>query len=647
MIRGSISHKKNLPAISAASAGTACLLIVLLKQALRRRRVSLLLFLLFISSLLLWHPPETRCEEEKKPLVEEVSADISTGYHHYNATGYRGKAGEYEVLDTGSEVNFMVEGRRDNTYLRITGEALDQNDQSYAAKLDVRRILQTDFSYQRFQHALDHDPLTNQDSVRDYNIGRDARIVLEELKADNTIKIPALPFVKFNLDVRSYTKQGHRQALTVGKCSQCHITSRNRRVDSSTNDITAGVEASLGPATLTYSQLQRTFNEHAAAPLANYGDGASFFLVRGTAPYSLVPDSTMNVQMLNLRSKLPVSSFLFLSYQHGQRRNTDTHKDVTFNSIAGRLSKYFSQYFTCDLFYSRYSMDAEARRGIERDVERGGLEVNLRPLKQAGLSCLYQWEDIDRENVAENSTGKNIYRVSYNQRILKKLRLNVKYQKTKVDDPFVMKDQTFSRLVQTSLPRQEDETYTSLNWTPRHNLTCTANLRFSNSRNSRYDVDEEMWEFVLSFWYVPIERLTLSGAYTRADNTVDTGGSLKTYHLNGAESLFRYDDIPYDSRSQSWFLSATYRLTPRIFLSGEVTCIDSIADFDKKINARNIGEFSDLAIDQLETSLGMTYSYSKQLSMHAKYMYRKYDDRERNYFDGAFSLISVGLNWSF
>ena len=580
------------------------------------------------------------------PAAEDLTAEISAGYHNYSAAGYKGKVGEYEVLESGADTSFLLEGRRGRNFFTINGEALDEDDQTYAMSLDLRRILRTDVSYRRFRHFLDHDPLASQDSAHDFNPGRNNGLTLEELKADNTIRIPGLPFLKFNANVRTYSKRGNRQALTVSKCTECHVSSRNKRVNAETEDISAGAEASLGPATFTYSLLRREFTEQAESPRNSYGYGASFFLAQGNAPYSREPDSRMNIHMLNLRTQLPLDSSLFVNYQHGARINSDTHKEVSFNAIAARLSKHISRFLTCDVFYNKHTMNAEADQGIERDTERGGVDITLHPMKQAGLACSYQWENIDRKNVGVQSTGRDMYRITYNHRLLKKLRLNAQYKKTEVDDPFVMKDSTFPGLVQTSLPEHEDETFASLTWTHRYNFTLTANLRYIAGRNSRYGVDEDQWNCVVSFWYVPLEKLTLSGSYTRADNQVESRGSLKTYHLNGAESLFRYDDIPYDSRSQSWYLSAAYRLTPALSLTGEVTYIDSIADFDKNINSRNAGELSDLSIGQLETSLGITYLYRKNLSVYAKYMYREYDDRNKNYFDGNFSVISAGVSWS-
>ena len=60
-----------------------------------------------------------------------------------------------------------------------------------------------------------------------------------------------------------------------------------------------------------------------------------------------------------------------------------------------------------------------------------------------------------------------------------------------------------------------------------------------------------------------------------------------------------------------------------------------------------MGELSDIKIGQIQTSLCITYIYSNNLSLYAKYMYKEYNDRENNYLDGQFSLVSFGMSWTF
>lgn len=601
-----------------------------------------------VACALMCRPGGLCAQETKSPLRNvSVSAEVSGDYHFYSTDGNRGKVGEYDVLHSGAETTFDLKGSSGRNYVDMNGRMLDENDQSYYLNLDLNRSLRSDFSYIRFQHYLDHDQLRNQDFTKDYNTGEANKLVISELKTNNTLLLPSLPFVKFSLDMRSYQKLGHRQATTVGKCSECHVTSRNKRLNSSINDISPGMELSLGPATITYNHVLRSFTEHGAAPMANYGDGASFFYVKGWSPYSLVPDSELNVDTATVRSALPWDSTAYVTVQHGKRENLETHTNASFNSMATRLSKYFSKYLTCDVYYNSYSLENKSSDGIDIDTERGGLDLTMHPVRNSGLTCSYQWQDIDRDNSDPNSTRKHIWRITWNQRILKKLRYNLKYEKIRVNEPLVMRDQSIQGLVQTALPKKEDTYYATLTWSLLYNLTLTTNLRFADLRNSRYDSDEEQWEYGLSLWYVPLERLTLTGAYTLARNKVNSSGSLKTYHLNGAEGLFQYDDIPYDSRSQSWSLSAAYRLTTRMHLTGDVTYIDSIADFDKHAAGQNIGGFSDLSIGQMQTSVGVVYACNKHLTLHSRFMYREYNDYEQNYFDGHFNMLSIGASWSF
>ena len=601
-----------------------------------------------ITCALMCCPCGAFAQETVSPLQNvNISSTVNGGFHFYNVDGNRSKVGEYDVLHSGAESSFDLQGNSGRNYLDMSGRMLDENDQSYNLNLDLNRYLRTDFSYIRFQHYLDHDQLENQDFKKDYDAGEGNKLIISELKAHNTMLLPSLPFVKFNFDVRSYDKEGTRQATTVSKCSECHVTSRNKRVNSSINDVTPGMEMSLGPATITYNHLLRSFHEHGDAPMANYGDGASFFLVKGWAPYSSVPDSRLNVDTVNLMSALPWDSTVYATVQHGKRENLETHTNATYNSMATRLSKYFSKFLTCDVYYNKYNLENKSSGGIDLDNQRGGFDLNMHPVKNSGLTCSYQWQDIYRDNSYPSSTHKNTWRFTWNQRILKKLRYNLKYEKIRVDEPLVSEDNTVPGLVQTSLPKKQDTYYANLTWSILYNVTLNTNLRYAKLKDSRYDSEEDQWEYGLSLWYVPTERLTLTGAYTLAKNKVNSFGALKTYHLNGAEGLFEYDNIPYDSRSQTWSFVAAYKLTPQITLTGDVAYINSTADFDKHVDGQNIGDFSNLSIGQLQTAIGVVYAYNKHLTLNSRFMRREYNDHDQNYFDGRFNMLSVGASWSF
>ena len=161
------------------------------------------------------------------------------GYHYADVDGSREKVGEYEVLDPGIEQYFNLEAHTRGRYFDLAGETMDKDDQLYILDFDRERLFQTVTTYSRFKHYLDHDRLSNQDDYTDFDAGKSNSIIREEIKSENKFFIPFLPGLKLTADYRQLNKRGHRQATTVSKCSSCHVTSRNRRINQTTKDIKA------------------------------------------------------------------------------------------------------------------------------------------------------------------------------------------------------------------------------------------------------------------------------------------------------------------------------------------------------------------------------------------------------------------------
>jgi predicted porin len=117
--------------------------------------------------------------------------------------------------------------------------------------------------------------------------------------------------------------------------------------------------------------------------------------------------------------------------------------------------------------------------------------------------------------------------------------------------------------------------------------------------------------------------------------------------MRGLQSLIAFDDVPYDDRSRIFSIQVAYQLTPRVSVDSSVNYVKSKADFDSMLDSRNVGRYSDLEMSEVETSLGVTFIYTQNISMYARYQFKDYNDRENDYFDGQYSLIGAGLNWSF
>jgi len=582
-------------------------------------------------------------------LLKEVdySFDASIGYHHANVNGYRGKVGEYEVLDPGMEGKFNLKAYTRSNYLDLAGEVKDEDDQHYMMDFDFNRIFQTETSYTRYRHHLDHDPLSNQDFFTDFDAGKSNGITREEIISKNTLRIPFIPNLKIKADFRQLNKRGHRQATTVGKCAQCHVTSRNKRVNQTTEDVKVGAEMKVGFLTFSYNHLQRSFNEGGRSPIAYYGFAAPSFSVKGYDRYNSISDSRTYINHFKVKADLPLQSDFCFNYEMGENHNRETRHEREFESFAFRLTSASLKYITFNFNYYDYDMDSNVPGAMEKDVRRSGVSFMTRPWKRNFLRGSYRWEDVDRRNSAQESTFRKVFKLSLFGRPHRKVDFNIRYKNERVDDPFLNEQWELFESMRTSLPTRSDEVQLSLNWNPRGNLSFSSTIRYEDAYSNRYDVDEERVEMMFSVWFAPKDNLILTGSYSLIDTEIDTRSAYKTYHRNGALDFLFDDSVPYDDRSNCYNLNLNYRFSRKVALISDFTFTDSNADFDSRVYGDNIGQYSDLHIERLDISIGLDYLYKPYLSFYTKYNYRDYNDREVNELDGEVHLISFGVNYTF
>lgn len=576
----------------------------------------------------------------------EYSSDAAIGYHYANVDGYRGKVGEYDVLDSGMEGYFTLKANTRSKYFNLEGDIKDADDQHYMMDVDANRLFESETSYTRYRHYLDHDNLNNQDFFTDFDAGIRNSIVWEEMKSDNVIRIPFIPNVKIHADFRQQNKRGHRQATTVSKCTQCHVTSRNRRVDQTTEDANIGAEIRIGYLSLNYNYLQRTFNEGGGSPIAYYGYEVPSFPVKGFQEYNNIPDSRTHINKIEAKADLPVQSELYFHYETGENRNRDTHYKRDFDSYALRFTTAALNYVVFDFSYSDYNMDNDAPNSMERDVKRSVVSFRTKPWKRNFIRGSYCWEDIDRSNSAEGSTFKKVFRLSFFSRPHRKIDFNIRYKNEGVDDPFANEQWNLFNYKQTSMPTRTDNIQLCLNWNPMANLSLSSTLNYVDSDSNRYHIDEERKEFILSIWYAPRDNLILTGSYSLISTDIDARSAYKTYHQNDL-SAFLFEDIPYDDRSQCYHVMVNYRFSRSIALTTNFTFADSNSDFDSNVYGSNVGQLSDLDIERIDTSIGLDYLFKPNLSFYTKYNYRDYNDREVNELDGKAHVVSIGLNYTF
>jgi len=572
--------------------------------------------------------------------------DFSLGYHHANPNGYRGKVGEYEALDPGMEAEFRLQGRQPSEF-DLAGAFKDEDDQTYLFNYSYKRIFRTATAYARFKHYLDHDPLSNQDYATDFDASHSNAVIREEFVSKNVLHVTALPGLQITADYREQARRGHEQATTVSKCTQCHVTSRNRRINQTTRDIRVGTEFSVGLLTLNYSHLQRSYAEGGRAPSALYSTEARSFPVRGVAPYDVVADTRTRLNQLKAQARLPLRSALYLDYIRGENLNRETRRERAFKTFAMRLSSTFLKYVTLSADYADHDMDKNAADGAEHDTRRTGFSFRTMPWKKTSLRGSYRWEDIDRRNSVEESTLRKVFTLAIVSRPHRTVSLNMRYQGVLIDDPFVAESWETFRSVQTSLPTRTDEFQLAGTWNLDSRLSLSSAMRYAEAESSRYAVDEDRLEMTWSIWFAASPDLILTGSYSLIDADISTRALYKTYHGSKLSDFLLDSSVPYEGVSHCYNLNVNYRLNHRVALAAGCTYVDSRADFDSSVSRNNVGQYSDINIDRLDAFVGINFLFRPTLSLYSRYNYREYDDRENSGLDGEAHILSCGVQYSF
>ena len=317
-------------------------------------------------------------------VVKDVHIKVKTGVHGAGVDAKtKVKVGEYDVLNTGANpnVDWEISGRINNAYFSGGGNYYEDEDQAYHANIDMQRYVTTEFEYWRFWHWLDHDPLTNLYAAKtnkldaegkpanaippyvtytDLQVGREYGIMRSEMQVKNTLRVPTEKFltglpieIKPFFNYRKEVRRGERQALTMSKCSACHVVSTGKRVNEYIKDYVGGFVAThrnrIGRFTVSYEYLDRKFGENAVAPENYYdipahpGSGDYKFgekiLYSGKHPYSELPRSRKWSHIAKLNAYFPsFSTGVFTNGIVSRTQNKNTGNRFNLKSIFSRLS---------------------------------------------------------------------------------------------------------------------------------------------------------------------------------------------------------------------------------------------------------------------------------------------------------------------
>ena len=143
-----------------------------------------------------------------------------------------------------------------------------------------------------------------------------------------------------------------------------------------------------------------------------------------------------------------------------------------------------------------------------------------------------------------------------------------------------------------------------------------------------------------SVWFIPVERLTLSGGYALLRSRAEQGVLLTS--VSTVQAPLTQDAASYTSQAQVWSLGASYRPVDRLDLSLQLQHIRSLAEFSP-VNTAGIGEISRSSTEENSLAARTDYRLTRNFSCTLQYGLRDYNDRASTLFEGTVHSVTAFL----
>lgn len=424
--------------------------------------------------------------------------------------GYLGRVAEYELAQQGVLPLLKAHGSAITKGLYLDFDVINRGsarDQFYRVDLDAGRVFSTRFLINNYIHRLDHDPYANMDTTQrsghlityadDLSPAHEYDTTISEIVSKNTIRIPALEWLRVHVDFRRLDREGTRQGSSLAKCYGCHVTTQSRPVDETMNEVKATVEAGTERFGVEYSFLYRQNQEdtnsiyylydpaihpgtlldvftnrvlydntdgplpgnsvpgiekqqHYAKAYYNFNDSTRLL---GSISYAEVENQSTGLSATSqfysgrFTTLLPKEMVLNARIRYGESDNEDAFVDlVELTANAGpQAGRTFAQAYPTfgSADFVRYS--SLNREEIEFDAD---LLVPLPDRNKLGFT--YAFRQTNRTHYDLDATERHRFTVLFRSDPRKSLSFNARYRFELSDNPFVNREAAIEPVMQTT-----------------------------------------------------------------------------------------------------------------------------------------------------------------------------------------------------
>jgi hypothetical protein len=542
---------------------------------------------------------------------------------------------------------------------------------------------------------------------QDLNVGEDYAIRVDEL--DTRFQGRISDSLKWRLNVWAQRKFGERQSNATAHCfninapnppgangNVCHVLSQRQTIDWITVEIQPVVEVRFDNVALEYSRTMRGFAQDDQSITRQY-TRFNFSPASGELgpdfAYAVVPESFTQVDRLKATAILTEDNQLYGNAYIGDTKNDfrDTHRSFSgydlrlINSSIDDLkvtaySSLYDEHNDFPPFFFNAPPLAPANNYDETSLRhpvdylrtRAGLRGSWQPFGDRGprrtnfglwegtsLVSGYEYYFLARDFATYDTAlgpftqlDTKTHQIEFgpSTRWSPSMDTYARYKVQFIDNPLIGVRE-FSGGFNTNQPEQVHLTEIGWTWLPAANFMTTAQLTLINSwhQSEFANFSEDSYPIVLTAWYAPTPRLSLTGGYAHFSNWIDQDITLGFTTPNIPVPPVRTETTRWNYAGENDLISfsANYAWRPDVQLVGGVewnrgfngfTVPPSPAGADWSL----LPFLSDVIVETTRLTAGVDWQPFAATDVYLRYIVFDYDDISSGLYTGTAHMALAG-----
>jgi hypothetical protein len=495
----------------------------------------------------------------------------------------------------------------------------------------------------------------------------------------------------------------------------CHVLSQRQSIDWLTMEIQPVVEASFENVAVEYSRTMRAFEEDDQSVFRQYTrfdfqrPAASGFL-GPEYEYALVPESFTQIDRLKISAKVTECNQLYANLYIGETENKfrEMHRDydgydlrwinrslddVTLTGYASRYDENndFPPFFLVEPPFAPEPVapalpleEQFARHLIDYRRTRAGIKGTWQPFGDRGprssnyglwdgtsLASGYEYYLLERDFVTWNvspvpftqpNTTSHQIEFGPSTRWSRSFDTYTRYKVRFIDDPLIGVSEraeddpagvqgTFN----TKLPEEEHIVEVGGTWAPAANFMTTTQFNFINRwhRSEFANFSEDDYPMVVTVWYAPTCRLSLTGGYAYYSNWIDqdiTLGAARVVQATGQVNTADTETTRWDYAGENHLVSlgANYMWTPRVQLVGGYEFNHGSNTFNIPLSPHagvdwsTVEDVADVIVETHRVTAGVDWQPYCDMNVYLRYILFDYDDISADITSGTAHMVLAG-----